>query len=717
MYLDPFSSPDPSADAARPAERAASPHAVDLGRDVCANLAESLRREWLVTNGIGGYAMGTVAGANVRRYHGLLVAATKPPAVRTMVLSKLEERLVVRGTRHDLSTNLWTDGNCAPRGFLHCARFRLERGLPTWRWEVDGCTLEKRIAMTLGENAVLVEYRLLPGSPPCELHLEALVSNRSHHALHPRPGFDAEIERVNGAVRVRLVNGGQGGVADDLWLHCPEADASLPGERRGVWWRDLDLPVERERGYDDRDSLLHAATLVARMSPGQRVTFGACLGLPLSRPPQLLFVAEQARRQAFLESAGLAKASPPLRELALMADQCVVRRPVGQGGAAHEGWSVIAGYPWFADWSRDTMIALPGLFLRTRRHPAARGVLETYARRLSAGMLPNRFPDRDEGGPESLEYNAVDAPLLFVRAVGLTQDAAPDDHWFRSMWPAVRAVIDAFVRGTRHGIRVDDADGLLRAGEPGQQLTWMDAKVDGRVVTPRMGKPVEVNALWYQALVVATAMARRFGGDADADAMARLAEKARAGFDRFWNPAAECLFDVIDTPEGGPDPSVRPNQILAAGLEHVALSPERAAAVARCVARRLLVPAGLRTLDPADPRHRPRYEGDVVRRDEAYHQGTAWPWLLPFLARAWRRAGGDEATIEGIRAALVAHLSDAGLGGVSEIVDSAPPHEPRGCPVQAWSVAAALELLLGEAGGDEGPTGRARQAVGAGGMT
>jgi predicted glycogen debranching enzyme len=704
--------------------------AVQFGPAICSNLAEVLRREWLVTNGIGGYAMGTVAGALTRRYHGLLVAATRPPAVRTVVLSKLEERAVVRGTRYDLSTNFWSDGSCAPQGFRHCARFRLERGLPCWRWELDECTIEKRLAMVLGENAVTVEYRLLPGSAPCELHLEALVANRSHHTLMPEPAFEPEIERINGAVRVRLPGGAVGdttshaarsarGVGDDLWLHCADAEVRLPGGRTGTWWRDFDLPVERERGYDHRESLLQAATFVARLSPSQRITFGASLGLPLPRDPQLLFVAEQARRQAFLDSAGMAQRSAPLRELALMSDQCVVRRPTAAG---QPGWSIIAGYPWFADWSRDTMLALPGLLLSTRRIPAARGVLETYAQHLSAGMLPNRFPDRvspgcERGDSEGLEYNAVDAPLLFIRAIGLVHDASPDRHWLRRMWPAVRSVIDSFTRGTRYGIHVDERDGLVSAGEEGQQLTWMDAKVNGRVITPRMGKPVEVNALWHQALVVAGRIAREC--DSDPTPYEQRAEQVRTNFERFWNPEAECCFDVIDGPitadaPHGNDPSVRPNQVLAVGLEHPPLSGDRATSVMRAIADRLLIPIALRTLAPADRRYQPRYEGDVVRRDEAYHQGTAWPWLLSFFVEGWQRIGGESAILATIRAALVEHLRDGGLGGVSEIVDGNRPHEPRGCPFQAWSVAAALQILerMGDAEIDSAAAGAGRELAG-----
>jgi predicted glycogen debranching enzyme len=657
---------------------------------------EALAREWLLTNGIGGYAMGTVAGALTRRYHGLLIAATRPPAVRTLTLAKLEERLVVRGKRIDLSTNLWGDGTCAPNGVDHLRRFRLERGLPVWRWELDECVLEKRMAMVLGENAIIVEYRLLPGSAPCELQLDALIANRSHHALHPDASWEIPIERIGSAIgqaiRARLRQSDAESVTDDLWLHCPGAELRPVG----AWWRDVDLPVERDRGYDHRESLLHAASIVARLAPGQRLTVGASLGLPLPRDPQLLFVAEQARRQALIEASGHARACPATRELVLASDAFVVRRPLPNAGS---GWSIIAGYPWFADWSRDTMIALPGLLLANRRTPAARGVLETYAKRLSGGMLPNRFPDRD-GSTNDIEYNSVDAPLLFIRAVALTDRADHDDRWLRLIWPAVRSVIDAYVRGTRHGIRVDPMDGLVSAGEPGQQLTWMDAKVNGRVITPRIGKPIEVNALWFAALCDARAFAERLGEPAETIAsLDRRIALAREGFQRFWNPDENACFDTIDGPASaertdGRDPSIRPNQILAAGLEHVALTPEQVRAVAERVAADLLVPTGLRTLAPSDPRYRPHYEGGVVERDESYHMGTAWPWLLPFLARAWQRAGLDEALVQDMRRSITAHLAEAGVGSVSEIVDADPPHTPRGCPMQAWSVAAALELML-----------------------
>ena len=389
-----------------------------------------------------------------------------------------------------------------------------------------------------------------------------------------------------------------------------------------------------------------------------------------------------------IDSSGATRSSALVKQATLAADQFVVRRPLANG---RDGWSIIAGYPWFADWSRDTMLSLDGLLLKTGRIAAARGVLETYARHLSGGALPNRFGDRHEA-PD--EFNSVDAPLLFIRAIGLVDDAQRNsndrDAWLKTMWPSVRSIAENYVRGMRHGIRVDPSDALVTAGELGLQLTWMDAKVNGRVITPRIGKPVEVNALWYDALRRIEAFARRVGDDSQP--WTRLAERVRVSFERYWNPLEECLYDVLDGPDGH-DGSVRPNQILAAGLEHIALPDEQVRAVVAKVARELLIPLGLRTLATSDRRYRGCYDGDLEKRDESYHQGTAWPWLISFFVRAWHRSGGAPTMKAQIIDALATHLNDSGLGSVSEIIDADAPHEPRGCPAQAWSVAALVELL------------------------
>jgi glycogen debranching enzyme len=655
-----------------------------LGKDPGA----SLEREWLVTNGIGGYAMGTVANGPTRRYHALLVAATRPPAERTVVLGRLEERLVVRGERHDLATGHWADGTTAPRGYVWLRGFRLERGLPVWRYAVGEATLEKRIAMVRGANAVLVEYRLLAGSTACELELDVLVANRPHHVLEPDSDWTASGERRGDALLIRLPATPSGGMPDDLWVHLGASDVDV--RPRKACWRGIDLPVERDRGYDARDAQRLVATLVRRLEPGRRWCVGAQLGLPLPRDAALLLCAEEARRQALLDAAGASRAKPLRRQAILASDDFLVRRHADDRGGS-EGWSIIAGYPWFADWSRDTLLALPGLLLATGRLPAARELLTAYASRLSAGMLPNRFPDR--AGEEAI-FNAVDAPLLFIRAVVLTAlrggSSREELAWLRRLWPALRSIVDRYEAGTRYGIRVDPADGLVAGGEPGVQLTWMDAKVDGRVVTPRIGKPVEVNALWYAALRHLEEIAPRLGEPSEP--WGRRADRVRDSFRRFVDPERGDLVDVLDGP-AGTESALRPNQVLAAGLEHSPLDADTTRAVVAGCAEELLVGCALRTLAPHELGYRGRYEGDVLARDEAYHQGSAWPWPIPFLVRAALRAGLDERLPQAILDAFAAHLPEAGVGSVSELFDGDAPHAPRGCPAQAWSVAALLETI------------------------
>jgi predicted glycogen debranching enzyme len=649
-----------------------------------------MAREWLVTNGMGGYAMGTVNGAATRRYHGLLVAATRPPAERTMLLAGVEERLVVGGRRFDLGCHVWSGGGIAPDGDRSLQSFRLERGVPVWRYACGDCVLEKRIAMPFGENAVIVEYRLLPGSMPCELQLEPLVVHRMHHRLHGDRVFAARLDRAsigaNDALAVHFEGPALGLDGDDrrrsLWLHAQGASIEVDP----AWWRAIDLPLERARGYDDRDLALRVGVATLRLAPGERRAFAARMDAPFHGDPRVVLAAEDARRQALVERS-LGRGAPAiLRQLVLASEQFTVRRPIL---GARDGWSIIAGYPWFADWSRDAMIALPGLLVATRRIEAARGVLETAARHLEAGLLPNRWPD--VGTPPQLEWNAADAPLLFIRAVSIVHEAAPDSRWLRSMWHALVEIADAYLRGTRHGIRVDPHDGLVVADARGLQLTWMDAKIGDRVVTRRAGKPVELSALWYDAMCRMREMAPRV--QADPGRFARAAEETHRSFERFWNERTGCLHDVLDG-EHGPDSAIRPNQIIACGLEHAPIEGERLRSVVSVVAERLLVPLGLRTLDPADAAYRGTCAGDVIARDEAYHNGTAWPWLLPFFVRAWRKVGGDPALPALLGAALVEHLADAGLGSTSEILDGDPPHAARGCPMQAWSVAAAIELVL-----------------------
>jgi predicted glycogen debranching enzyme len=450
------------------------------------------------------------------------------------------------------------------------------------------------------------------------------------------------------------------------------------------------LAAERERGLPDSDDHLRACRFTVELDPAEP---SATLVLSTDAAASLdgdHALAERRRHDAVLlqqwqaaHPALAARAPAWVRQLVLAADAFLVAR----GEPAHPGSSVIAGYPWFGDWGRDTMVSLSGLTLATGRPALAARILRTYARQLSGGLLPNRFP---EGGAPLGEhdYNTVDATLWFVEAVRQYHAATGDTALVAALWPQLQAIVAAHRRGTRHGIGLDPADGLLRAGAAGLQLTWMDAKVNGEVITPRCGKPVEVNALWFCALHTMAGFAGLCG--ADAAPYAALAERARQGFQRFWNPAAGCCFDVLDGPDGAPDPAVRPNQLLAVALTDQLLSPAQGRQLLAVCNQRLLTPMGLRSLDPADPRYRGRYGGGPHQRDSAYHQGTVWAWWLgPWAIAQARLQGAPRQALQWLEA-IGDHLADAGLGSISEIFDGDPPHAPRGCIAQAWSVAELL---------------------------
>jgi len=448
------------------------------------------------------------------------------------------------------------------------------------------------------------------------------------------------------------------------------------------WRRDIKHRIETKRGLDDTEDLFQPGTFSLRLMQGQR----AVMELSAEpEPPQAAdAVQDRHRRRCAALLDPLPAAAPDwVRQLALAADQFIVRRQTGDAA----GRTVIAGYPWFTDWGRDTMIALPGLALVTGRFDTAAAILRTYAGWLDQGMLPNRFPD----GGESPEYNTVDATLWYFHAVHQYTRRSGDHTLVKQLYPALQQIIARHRHGTRYGIRVDPRDGLLRAGAPGVQLTWMDAKAGDWVVTPRAGKPVEVNALWYNALRFMAAWADQLGDGAAAD-YRRAAETAVAGFQRFWNPRRDCLYDVIDGPEGpsGLDGRLRPNQLLAVGLPFSPLDARRQAAVVAACERCLVTPWGLRSLAPGEPGYHPRYEGDRASRDGAYHQGTVWAWLMGPFIDAHRRVYGDTARAMAYLEPFGRHLSEGCVGTIGEIFDAEAPFTPRGCFAQAWSVAEVL---------------------------
>ncbi len=664
---------------------------MEFPRDLCADPAVSGRKEWLVTNGLGSFAAGTVAGLLTRRYHGLLVAALHPPLGRRLLVTKFDETAHYDGRAYPLAANRWLGGVLDPTGFVHLDCFHLEGTTPVWTFALGDALLEKRIWMQPGANTTYVRYDLVRATAPVQLTLKALVNDRDYHGSTHAGDGRMGIAPVPHGLQVQSHPD-----AVPFYLLSDGAEVTPNHD----WYRNFLLSVEAYRGLDAVEDHLHAGTFTLVLEPGSARTM-VCSTEP---SPPCDGLAAYADRRAYeaglLDTAGLAEATADLRQLVLAADQFIVRRPTPTDPDGH---SVIAGYPWFGDWGRDTMIALPGLTLAAGRPDVAASILRTFGQFVDQGMLPNRFPDAGE----TPEYNTVDATLWYLEAIRACHAATGDDMLLRDLFPVLETIIEWHQRGTRYQIHVDPADGLLYAGEPGVQLTWMDAKVGDYVVTPRIGKPVEVNALWYHGLRTMAAFARRLGmSDASYEA---AADQALQSFQRFWNAERGYCYDVLDTPDGD-DATLRPNQLLAVSLLHSPLLPEQQRAVVDVCARHLLTPHGLRSLAPDDPAFVAHYGGDPWHRDTAYHQGTVWGWLIGPFIEAHQRVYAQPDIARSFLTPLLRHLSDHGLGSLSEIFDGEAPFTPRGCFAQAWSVAEVLRVWrAGEnRGAEEGKDGNAR---------
>jgi predicted glycogen debranching enzyme len=659
---------------------AALPGVVDFGREICCDLACAESREWLVTNGIGGYALGTIAGHQTRSYHGLLVAALKPPLGRTLLLAKLDETVQYAGQRFELSTNRWTGGEVSPEGYRHIERFRLEGAVPVWTFAFADAQLEKRIFMQPGANTTFILYRLVRSSGPLEISIKALADYCDEHRATTADSCRMDVEQVLHGLHITAFDG-----AVPYYLLSASAKVRPTHE----WYRNFDLAVERERGLPDRTDHLFAGEFSATLAPGDSLTIVASTDAAPSLNGEAALAARHREARALLDrfyagNGGTGPSAPPaIQQLVIASDQFIVARP--QQGAA-DARTVLAGYPWFGDWGRDTMIALPGLCLATGRPWLARNILRTFARFVSEGMLPNDFPTSGEAP----QYNTVDATLWYFEAVRQYFEVTSDIGLLRELYPALSAIVDAHVRGTRYNIHVDPADGLLYAGANGVQLTWMDAKVGDWVVTPRIGKPVEVNALWLNALVSMAQFARSIGRTMNR--YNDLAQRARTGFARFWNPARNFCFDVIDGPRGSGDndATLRPNQIFAVSLPESALTSVQQHAVVDVCGRELLTSFGLRSLGPGEPGYRGQYTGKQLDRDGAYHQGTVWGWLLGPYALAHLRVHNAPDTAASFLAPMLNHLQAAGLGTSSEIFEGDAPFSPKGCIAQAWTVGETL---------------------------
>ena len=629
-------------------------------------------REWLEADGLGGFASGTVGGVRTRRYHGLLLAATTPPTGRMMLVNGLEVWATTPAGRVALSSHLYAPGVRHPDGVTRLRSFTNDPW-PTWTWDLgDGRLIVGEVLVTHDVPHTVCVWTLV-GSGPVTLEIRPLLSGRDYHALH----------HANDAARLGTVERG----AQLEWrlydgvpaVRCVTTGTFHPAPE---WFKQFLYAEERARGLNDVEDLASPGVMHCTLDDGPAIcVLTAASGdapppedaTAVRRLAQSWIAAERRRRNAL--GAPLARA----------ADGYLVGR--GQGR------TIVAGYPWFTDWGRDTFIAVRGLCLAQDRFADARDVLLEWASAVDQGMLPNRFPDQGSAP----EYNAVDASLWFVIAAGELLEATAGKPRLLPkskrvhLQEAMAAILSGYAAGTRYGIRMD-ADGLLAAGEPGQQLTWMDARVDGREITPRIGKPVEVQALWLNAL---------YAGGAFDSRWTAAAERGRQCFEaRFWNPHREMLFDVVDVDHraGVTDATFRPNQIFAVGgLPRPVLSGARADAIVAAVERELWTPMGLRSLAPSEPGYVGRYVGSSAERDGAYHQGTVWPWLMGAFVDAWLRQHGHSARarVEATRRFLVplrAHLDEAGIGHVSEIADGDAPFTPRGCPHQAWSLGELLRI-------------------------
>ncbi|MBD2039425.1 amylo-alpha-1,6-glucosidase [Microcoleus sp. FACHB-672] len=666
-------------------------------------------REWLLTNGLGSFAGGTVCDAHTRTYHGWLIAALEPPSRRTLLLSHLEASLEVAGQIFALGTHFWLGGAVSPLGFNLLRSFEIEP-VPTWVWGQDNWQLTRQLVMPYGReefgnsltsaqiansqpelcHRLLIQYRYT-GSEVATLRLRPLIADRDfHHQQGADPGLQFWQEAGSRQVRLQGIRNGE--PATPWQLRWSAGDY----QPDGLWYWNYQYLEETRRGLGDREDLYSTGELSVSLQPGNAVVLEARVGwpeAPLSDLSSVDFEAAVEAEQQRLDGL-FGRLSPPdageriWRQLLKASDQFIVYR------SSIDGPTVIAGYPWFNDWGRDTLIALPGLALATGRFDIARGLLETFARYCQQGLIPNAFPD---AGGEPF-YNSLDATLWWVETLGLYLEASQDWDFLNFAYPVVRQIYKAFTAGTRYNIQVDASDGLLTWDAAGVALTWMDAVIDGLPVTPRRGKPVEINALWYSALCWASQWAERLARDAGErsvnyqNQVRNYSQKAaivKKSLSKFWNSQQGYFYDTLE-PDGRADPRIRPNAVLALSLHHCAFSEGQGRRALQVARDRLLTPYGLRSLDPGDPGYIGGYAGDRWHRDRAYHQGTVWSWLIGPYIRAWQRFYPNEPVAFDWQPVLDHFQHQACFGSISEIFDGDAPHAPQGAIAQAWSLAEIL---------------------------
>jgi len=640
-----------------------------ISAETLKNFDEAVRFEWLETNGLGGWASSTIIGAHTRRYHGLLVAALDPPVGRKVLLSKLDETLILKDKRIELGSNHYP-GVVHPAGYTYLEQFEKEV-FPVFHYRIGDVLLRKTIVALHNENTTVILYEILESSGKFELELQPLIAFRDYHSLAK------ENSQINQGVRLEDEGIRIKPYPDmpELFFQCMHAT----WQSRPLWYRNIEYDVERYRGLDFHEDLFSHGHFTFTAEEDSKIAIIVSTANPARRNGFALVEKELARRVRLLYKSPCKHTA--FNALALAADQFIVKRG--------DKRTVLAGYPWFTDWGRDTMISLPGLTLATGRYHDAGQILQTYANSVSEGMLPNRFTDTNE----QPEYNTVDASLWFFVAVYKYWQATKDEALLRNeLFPILKEMLQHHLVGTRYNIRCE-SDGLLTAGEQGVQLTWMDAKVGDRVVTPREGKAVEINALWFNALSILSLLSEQFG-DAEAEKYQKLANRAKRSFNKlFWNESAQCLFDYVDGDHR--DTDIRPNQIFAISLPFAVLQKKRWKAVLNTVETHLLTPVGLRSLSPEDSKFRDSYGGDSATRDGMYHQGIVWGWLMgPYLSALIKVSGKrGKKKAELIIQPMMGELHRACIGSISEIFDAREPFTPRGSFAQAWSVAEILRVL------------------------
>ena len=594
------------------------------------------------------------------------MAALKPPLGRTLLVSKLDETVDYDGRTYPIFSNRWADVLVEPHGYRYIERFHLEGMTPVWTYSFGDAQLEKRIFMRYGENTTYVFYRLRRATRPLTLVARAMVNYRDFHGETHAGDWVMHAKRIQQGLRV-------GAFEDAAPFFILSDRAAINQEHH--WHRNFSLKKEPYRGPAVMEDHLNIGEFRITLEPDETVT----IVISTEPAPSLDGEAAMAERHSYEESLIALAPHMPVR-LLLAADQFVVKRPIA---ADQEGWSIIAGYHWLRDYGRDTMISLPGMLLATGKFEEARNILKAYSKHVSQGMLPSHLPDDNE----NLIYKAADVSLWYLEAIRAYIKETNDIELLGELFPILKEIIDWHECGTRYHIAVDQVDGLLYAGKPGLPLTWMDAKFNDWAITPRTGKAVEINALWYNALLSMVEFARAL--NQPYDHFEALAEKTKTGFTRFWNNERGYLFDVLDSP-GGNDPTLRPNQLLAVSLYHSPLDPKQQRAVVDICIRRLLTPLGLRSLSPDEPGYVGHYGGDAYQRDHAYHQGSVWSWLIGPFVSAHLRVYKDAQAAKSFLEPFFDHLSEVGIGSVSEIFDGDAPFTPHGCIAQAWSVAEVL---------------------------